>query len=108
MQWNESRSAWLVGMFHDLCKVDDYCYNWAGNKWEWNKNQILTGHGEKSLIMLQRHITLTEQEIACIRWHMGSFTDQKEWEYYGRAVERYPAVLFTHTADMYASHVLGV
>ena len=58
--------------------------------------------------MLQRHITLTEQEIACIRWHMGSFTDQKEWENYGSAGERYPAVLFTHTADMYASHVLGV
>lgn len=108
LQWNDSRSAWLVGMFHDLCKVDDYCYNWSGDKWEWNKNQILTGHGEKSLIMLQRHITLTEQEIACVRWHMGSFTDQKEWEYYGRAVERYPAVLFTHTADMYASRVLGV
>lgn len=108
LQWNDSRSAWLVGMFHDLCKIDDYCYNWAGDKWEWNKNQLIPGHGEKSLMMLQQHLTLNEQEIACIRWHMGAFTDQKEWEYYGRAVERYPAVLFTHAADMYASRVLGV
>ena len=108
LQWNDSRSAWLVGMFHDLCKINDYCYNWAGDKWEWNKNQLIPGHGEKSLMMLQQHLTLNEQEIACIRWHMGAFTEQKEWEYYGRAVERYPAVLFTHTADMYASRVLGV
>lgn len=106
--WVEKYSPWIVGMFHDICKIDDYMYNYREDRWEWNKNQILTGHGEKSLIMLQRHFTLTEQEIACIRWHMGSFTDQKEWEYYGRAVERYPTVLFTHTADMYASHVLGV
>ncbi len=108
LQWQNDDSAWIVGMFHDICKTDDYTFNWNEGKWEWNKNQIHTGHGEKSVIMLQQHLNLNEQEIACIRWHMGSFTDQKEWEYYGRAVERYPVVLFTHTADMYASRALGV
>lgn len=108
LQWNSNNSAWIVGMFHDICKTDDYAFNWNEGKWEWNKQQIYSGHGDKSVIMLQRHLNLNEQEIACIRWHMGSFTDQKEWEYYGRAVERYPVVLFTHTADMYASRALGV
>lgn len=108
LQWQNNNSPWLVGMFHDICKIDDYTFNADEGKWEWNKQQIYSGHGDKSVIMLQRHLNLNEQEIACIRWHMGSFTDQKEWEYYGRAVERYPVVLFTHTADMYASRALGV
>ncbi len=108
LQWQNDNSPWLVGMFHDICKIDDYTFNADEGKWEWNKQQIYSGHGDKSVIMLQRHLNLNEQEIACIRWHMGSFTDQKEWEYYGRAVERYPVVLFTHTADMYASRALGV
>lgn len=108
LQWQNDDSPWIVGMFHDICKTDDYAFNWNEGKWEWNKQQIYSGHGDKSVIMLQQHLTLNEQEIACIRWHMGSFTDQKEWEYYGRAVEKYPVVLFTHTADMYASRALGV
>ena len=108
LQWQNVNSPWLVGMFHDICKIDDYTFNLDEGKWEWNKQQIYSGHGDKSVIMLQHHLYLNEQEIACIRWHMGAFTDQKEWEYYGRAVERYPVVLFTHTADMYASRALGV
>lgn len=107
LQWDRTNSLWIVGMFHDICKIDDYIFNALEGKWGWRKQQIYSGHGEKSVIMLQRHLNLNEQEIACIRWHMGAFADQKEWEYYGRAVERYPVVLFTHTADMYASRVSG-
>ena len=51
---------------------------------------------------------LTEEEVACIRWHMGAFDDQKFWNYYTAAVKKYPNVLWTHTADMIASQVLGV
>ena len=108
LEWDREISPWIVGMFHDLCKTDDYSYNRDEGKWEWNKNQIHNGHGAKSVLMLQQHMELNEQEIACIRWHMGAFTDQKEWEYYGRAVEKHPTVLYTHTADMYASRVWGV
>ena len=51
---------------------------------------------------------LTDEEIACIRWHMGAFDDQKNWDYYGRAIEKYPNVLYTHTADMIASRIKGI
>ena len=44
----------------------------------------------------------------CIRWHMGAFDDKDNWSCYGNAVERYETVLWTHTADMYASRVQGV
>lgn len=40
---------------------------------------------------------------------MGAYEkDMKMWDYYGRAIEKYPNVLFTHTADMIASKILGV
>ena len=44
----------------------------------------------------------------CIRYHMGAFTDKKEWSFYTRAVQQYKNVLYTHTADMLASQVDGV
>ena len=59
--------------------------------------------------MLQDLITLTFEEIVCIRWHMGAYeTDTKMWDYYGKAIEKYPNVLFAHTADMIASRIKGI
>ena len=59
--------------------------------------------------MLSRYMKLTDEEIACIRWHMGAFEkDPKMWDYYSRAIEIYPNVLYTHTADMIASRIVGV
>ena len=48
---------------------------------------------------------LTEEEVACIRYHMGAFTDKELWNDYTAAVRKYPNVLWTHTADMIASHI---
>ena len=107
--WNCPESPYVVGMFHDLCKCDDYRPDMFSTKYARNDDAILPGHGDKSIIMLQRFRQLTDEEIACIRWHMGAFeTDSKMWEYYGKAIEKYSTVLFTHTADMYASRVIGV
>lgn len=58
--------------------------------------------------LLSQFYTLTEEEIMCIRYHMGAFTDKSEWNDYTRAVRNYPNVLWTHQADMLASHVAGV
>lgn len=44
----------------------------------------------------------------CIRYHMGAFCPKEEWNDYTRAVRAYPNVLWTHQADMLASHVEGV
>lgn len=51
-------------------------------------------------------MTLTEEEICCIRYHMGIFTKDYEWNDYTRAVRKYPNVLWTHQADMLATHVM--
>lgn len=47
-------------------------------------------------------------KIMCIRYHMGAFCDKSEWNDYTRAVHKYTNVLWTHQADMLASHVEGV
>ena len=108
LQWSDSRSLYIVGLFHDLCKCNDYIYNKEYNKWEYNNDKIMTGHGELSVIMAQQLIELTDEEIACIRWHMGAYDITENWNVLGRAIEKYPNVLYTHTADMIASRIQGI
>lgn len=107
LSWMKERSPYIVGMFHDLCKIDNYTH--SGNEaWEYNNATLLPGHGEKSVIMLQQHMNLTDEEMLCIRWYMGAFDDKEHWNSYGRSVTHFPNVLYTHTADMVAARILGV
>lgn len=108
LSWNNYRSPYIVGMFHDLCKTDDYIWNEEIGNWNYNKNCLLTGHGDKSVILTQKYFSLTEEEMLCIRWHMGAFDDKDNWNRYGAAIEKYPNVLYTHTADMIAARITGV
>lgn len=110
--WRKPRSPYIVGMFHDLCKIDQYRVishpNDPDVRYDYNSDTLLKGHGDKSVMLLSQFYTLTEEEIMCIRYHMGAFTDKSEWNDYTRAVRNYPNVLWTHQADMLASHVAGV
>jgi len=110
LKWERAESPLIVGMFHDLCKVDNYRHDMSdsGERWEYNNATLLPGHGEKSVILVQRLFRLTHEEMLCIRWHMGAFDDKANWNSYGRSVTEYPNVLFTHTADMIAARILGV
>lgn len=112
LKWERPESPYIVGMFHDLCKCDAYILNEEKDAYEYNPDIIIPGHGDKSVIILQGILqgeALTEEEIACIRWNMGAYErDTRMWEYYGRAIEKYPNVLYTHTADMIASRIRGI
>lgn len=129
LTWKNPRSPYVVGMFPDLCKIDQYIPQYEmieelelsslnGPKpttfvktvcgYEYNPDTLLKGHGDKSVMLLSQFYTLTDEEIMCIRYHMGAFTDKAEWNDYTRAVRNYPNVLWTHHADMLASHVAGV
>ena len=107
LKWQDKRSPYIVGMFHDICKIDNYSQT-DDEAWEYNNATLLPGHGEKSVIILQQNIQLTDEEMYCIRWHMGAFDDKENWNSYGRACTVYPNVLYTHTADMVAARILGV
>ncbi len=116
--WSRSCSPWIIGLFHDLCKMDDYVrcdfndilvdpQNANLDGWGFNPRRLLTGHGDKSVMMLSRFMTLTEEEIMCIRYHMGAYNTD-EWKQYDLAIRKYPNVLYTHTADMLASKVYKI
>ena len=109
LEWERPESPYIVGMYHDLCKCDNYILDFETGKYIYNPSLIIPGHGEKSIIIVQKFLYLTDEEIACIRWHMGAYeTDPKMWNYYGLAIESYPNVLYTHTADMIASKIVGI
>ena len=105
ISWEREESPFIVGMFHDLCKVDQYEEDHEG--YTYSENMLFTGHGEKSVVLLSTILRLTEEEAACIVYHMGAFTDSKQWDQYTNAVKRYPNILWTHHADMYDAHVKG-
>lgn len=106
LEWHNDRSPILVGLFHDLCKIDLYEMTEDGYVYAEN---AAPGHGDKSVSIAKSFIPdLTEEEELCIRWHMGAFDDKENWKLYNAAVAKYANVLFTHTADMIASQIVEV
>ena len=109
LSWRRPESPYIVGFFHDLCKLDSYVQVREEDGkpvYAWNSNTLFKDHGDKSVLVLASMVaSLTEEEVTCIRYHMGAFTDKELWGDYTRAVHHYPNVLWTHTADMIASHV---
>ena len=122
LKWCRAESLFIVGMFHDLCKIDQSRHpvketifdgseeypTYDEGAWEYNPNTLVKGHGAKSVILLSQHMKLTEEESMCILYHMGAFTDKDQWRSFTDAVRKFPNVLWTHQADMIASHVVGI
>lgn len=119
LSWMRPESPFIVGMFHDLCKIDQYLEvvdnpgkvmfgsdEPEGQKvhYEYIQPLMLNGHGSKSVMLLSTFLRLTEEEMLCIRYHMGAY-ERDDWKPYDLAIKKYPNVLFTHTADMFTSKV---
>ena len=79
----------------------------CNNTWEHRKDQLLEGHGDKSVMLASTLCKLTEEEMLCIRYHMGAYKTD-DWNGFDRAIKKYETVLWTHTADMLASKVGGI
>lgn len=119
LKWKRAESPFIIGLFHDLCKIDQYRHPvcaetldgrkvYDEEKWEYNPDTQFKGHGDKSILILSQHLQLTEEEVMCIRYHMGAFVEKDEWRDYTNAIHRYENVLWTHHADMIAAHAVGV
>lgn len=105
IKWKRKESPFIVGMFHDICKIDLYSVDVMG---EYIHNDtVLKGHGDKSVMLLSQFMQLTKEEILCIRFHMGAYQTE-DWNAYGKAIKEFETVLWSHTADMYASKVVGI
>ena len=123
LKWQRPESPFIIGMFHDLCKCDQYIKVFdeereiegeklkitVGDKfhYEYNTSTLLKGHGSKSVMLLSQFINLTEEEMLCIRYHMGAY-EKEEWAEFDQAIKKYEGVLWTHQADQLASKIDGM
>jgi len=116
--WREvisPESVAIVGLLHDVCKIDMYKVSYRNVKkdgaWEQQpfytiEDEIPYGHGEKSVYIISGFIRLTREEAMAINWHMGGFDDRVRGGSYtiGRAFEKYPLAVLAHTADFLATY----
>ena len=121
LKWKRPQSPFIVGVFHDLCKCDQYkkspgqkldgfdklVFNEGLFHYEYNPDTLLKGHGDKSVLILSRFINLTEEEMLCIRFHMGAY-EKDDWADFDMAIRKYENVLWTHMADQLASKIDNV
>lgn len=113
-------SMTLSAILHDLCKVNYYKkdevfdkdYKNETDRWRkmevWGvEDKAPLGHGEKSVILAVRYISLTLEEMCAIRWHMG-FSDQGTHSYYPSgapfktSMDKYPLLKLLMLGDAQA------
>lgn len=114
--WHGRNSPYIIGLLHDATKINSYVMRQEMNplkreietwyEWDPDSRRLSDVHGEDSLLKVLEYMTLTEEEKACIRWHMGAYEGKNSWPEYDAAIRKFPNVLWTHTADMYASKLM--
>lgn len=112
-----SETVAIVSLLHDVCKIHFYKKGVRNVKEDgrWIQKEVFEiderfpcGHGEKSVIILQKFIDLSPDEIYAIRAHMGGFdTSVKGGDYFiGKIFEKCPLAVLTHMADMSATYLM--
>ncbi len=114
-------SVIIVGLLHDLCKVNFYIKTVRNVKipgerrWEevqgyGIEDSMPLGHGEKSVYMAMKHIDLTDEEAMAIRWHMSGYDDAARGYVGGMAqsaaYRMYPLAAAVAIADMYDTYII--
>lgn len=108
-------SVVIVSLLHDICKTYFYTTEMRNKKIDgkWVQvpcyavdDRIPYGHGEKSAMMIEEYMKLKPIERYAIRWHMGPYSGEKDWNTLGVAIERYPLVLALFESDMEATHLV--
>ncbi len=105
----------IVGLLHDICKVNIYETSFRNAKNEqgvWEKvpyysfnDELPYGHGEKSVYIISGFMRLSREEAFAIRWHMG-FSGEENKNTIGKALEMFPLALAVYIADMEATFMI--
>lgn len=117
----------ISSLLHDLCKMYYYVIDYKNQKvysdegkkhdekgnFDWEVVPFYTiddklpyGHGEKSVMMIEQYLKLEPVEKYSIRWHMGAYSGEQDWNTLGSAIEKYPLVLALHESDMESSKLM--
>ena len=102
----DTNAVLTAALLHDVCKTGKYIKKPDGG-YQYRDTELL-GHGEESVIRIQNWIHLTDKEILAIRWHMGAYTGERDWNTLSKVYDRCPEALCLHMADMIATHIMEV
>ena len=107
-------STAIMGLLHDVCKIDFYVPEKRNKKVEgkWttidgygiNDKEPL-GHGAKSIILLNRYIKLTDLETYGILYHMGLPETYGDRQSFNAALKMNPDIILLHNADFMSSAI---
>lgn len=106
----------IVGLLHDVCKVNYYAVDYRNVKenGEWVKKPYYKveekfpyGHGEKSVFIIGQYMRLSPEEAMAINWHMGGFDERVKGGSFAlsEAFAKYKLAFLMHLADMAASYL---
>ncbi len=105
----------IVGLLHDLCKVNVYqksMRNVKDKNGNWQSvpsydysDPLPYGHGEKSVYIISGFMKLTREEAFAIRYHMG-FSAEGEKQNVSQAFEQFPLALALSVSDMEATYYI--
>lgn len=104
----------IIGLFHDLSKVEYYSVQMRNRKidGEWQQvpfymvdDQIPLGKAEKSVIMLSQFMRLTREEVYAIRWHRAFAEDKANYGVLSEAMRMHPLIIATMEADIEAMYI---
>ena len=104
----------ITSLLHDICKVNYYKMDvrnvkkngaWVQEPYYTVDDMFPMGHAEKSIIIAQQFIQLSEVEIAMIRAHMGRFVSDNYFTP-SAVYNKYPEAIVLHNADLIATYVL--
>jgi len=112
----------IVSLMHDLCKAnfyhqkvkyykDDAINNWVKYIGYECVDRFPVGHGEKSVMMLQNFIKMSQTEIIAIRWHMGlsdigTYISPYTKYAFMQVNNECPLAILLQEADYYASYMM--
>lgn len=102
----DKRAVFVAALLHDICKAGKYIEK-PGGGYRYEDTRML-GHGEESVILIQHWAHLTDKEILAIRWHMGAYSGEKDWNTLRKVYDSCPEALCVHMADMIATHIMEV
>lgn len=118
-KWTEKvspESVAIMGLLHDVCKVDTYKEDvknvkvdgvWTQKPYYKVEDSLPYGHGEKSVYIISAFMKLTREEALAINWHMGEFDQRVQNGSYmiSDVFYKYPICFLMHLADLTATYL---
>lgn len=110
----------ISSLLHDICKLKYYVLGkewdkeWKDKTNQWRQKEVWKvedelplGHGEKSVIIANRFIDLSTEEMLAIRWHMAFSDAGVHFGYpsgapFRQSMDKYPLVKVIAMADQMA------